>query len=144
MQHDTAHDLLGFFFQKPAEPVTLLSTTRDLLASTAKYVSTVTVSDCIPVSSLFHTDQSGWFLTRSVYQFCQKNPRYWVFGVSRPRAVQCRWFDSVFICVTPFSFFNGVVGLVDPAHFIPPTFCKGAKLEMQEPVHFYNLFDSNL
>lgn len=71
----------------------------------AKYVTTVTVSGCIPLSNVFYTDQTGWLLT---------------------------------------SFFNGVVGLVDPAYFIPPTFCQEAKLEMQEPVHFYNLFDNKV
>lgn len=143
-QHMTCCDFFFFFFQKPAEPVALLQTTRDLLASTAKYMSTVTVSGCIPLSNLFYTDQTGWLLTRSVHQFSQKKTHSWVFGVSRPWAVQCGWFDCVFICVAPYSFFNGVVGLVDPAQFIPPTFCQEAKLEMQEPVHFYNLFDNNV
>lgn len=107
-------------------------------------MSTVTVSGCIPLSNLFYTDQTGWLLTRSVHQFSQKKTHSWVFGASRPWAVQCGWFDCVFICVAPHSFFNGVVGLVDPAQFIPPTFCQEAKLEMREPVHFYNLFDNNV
>ncbi|XP_036967500.1 ependymin-2-like isoform X1 [Acanthopagrus latus] len=70
----------------------------------AKYMATVTEFGCIPVSTLFHTDKSGWVVT---------------------------------------SFFNNVIGLVDPHHFIPPKFCKDAKLEIEDgedPVTFYSSF----
>ncbi|XP_030287879.1 ependymin-like [Sparus aurata] len=70
----------------------------------AKYMSTVTEFGCIPVSTLFHTDKSGWVVT---------------------------------------SFFNNVIGLVDPQHLVPPPFCKDAKLEIEDgedPLTFYSLF----
>ncbi|KAF0039052.1 hypothetical protein F2P81_009536 [Scophthalmus maximus] len=38
------------------------------------------------------------------------------------------------------SFYNNVIGLVDPEDLIPPSFCKGACLERQEPVTFFSLF----
>ncbi|XP_042257239.1 ependymin-like 1 isoform X1 [Thunnus thynnus] len=70
----------------------------------AKYMSTVTEFGCIPVSTLFHTNKSGWVVT---------------------------------------SFFNNVIGLVDPQQLIPPPFCKGSQLEEEdgeEPVTFFSLF----
>nr|XP_046237312.1 ependymin-like [Scatophagus argus] len=70
----------------------------------AKYVSTVTEFGCIPVSTLFHSDRTGWMVT---------------------------------------SFFNNVIGLVDPQDLIPPPFCKDAQLEVAEgedPVTFFSLF----
>ncbi|KAM7377591.1 hypothetical protein PAMA_014072 [Pampus argenteus] len=72
--------------------------------ATAKYISTVTEFGCIPVSTLFHTDRSGWMIT---------------------------------------SFFNNVIGLVDPQQLIPPPFCKGARLveeDGEEPETFFSLF----
>lgn len=42
-----------------------------------------------------------------------------------------------------FSFFNNVIGLVDPQQLIPPPFCKGAQLEQvdgEDPVTFFSLF----
>uniref|UniRef100_A0A8P4KG58 Ependymin n=1 Tax=Dicentrarchus labrax TaxID=13489 RepID=A0A8P4KG58_DICLA len=66
------------------------------------YMSTVTEFGCVPVSTLFHTDRSGWVVT---------------------------------------SFFNNVIGLVDPGQLNPPFFCKDAQLEEDEdPVTFFNLF----
>uniref|UniRef100_A0A4W6D836 Ependymin-like 1 n=1 Tax=Lates calcarifer TaxID=8187 RepID=A0A4W6D836_LATCA len=41
------------------------------------------------------------------------------------------------------SFFNNVIGLLDPGQLIPPAFCKGAQLEAmdgEDPVNFYSLF----
>uniref|UniRef100_A0A8C4IHS1 Ependymin n=1 Tax=Dicentrarchus labrax TaxID=13489 RepID=A0A8C4IHS1_DICLA len=35
----------------------------------AKYMSTVTEFGCVPVSTLFHTDRSGWVVTRSVHAY---------------------------------------------------------------------------
>ncbi|CAJ1086636.1 ependymin-like [Xyrichtys novacula] len=70
----------------------------------AKYMNTVTEFGCVPVSSLFRTDKTGWILT---------------------------------------SFYNNVIGLADPAQFIPPPFCKGVPLEKEdeeEPVSFYSMF----
>lgn len=138
-QKHGANDLLWFFFSLPKTCWTgcAFETNRDLFVSTAKYVNTVTVSDCIPIANLLHTDQFGWLMTRLVNSLLfQKNPQSWVSGVSSaPRGLDC-----VFICFSPFSFFDGVVGLVDPEEFIPPSFCMDAKLEMQEPVHFYHLF----
>ncbi|KAM9335450.1 ependymin-like [Symphorus nematophorus] len=71
---------------------------------TAKYMSTVTEFRCIPISTLFHTDRTGWVVT---------------------------------------SFFNNVIGLVEPQQLIPPLFCKDARLEVEdgeEPVTFFSLF----
>uniref|UniRef100_UPI0037E88945 ependymin-2-like n=1 Tax=Semicossyphus pulcher TaxID=241346 RepID=UPI0037E88945 len=70
----------------------------------AKYMSTVTEFGCIPVSSLLHTDKTGWMVT---------------------------------------SFFNNVIGLLDPQQLLPPPFCRGARLETEDgedPVDFYSLF----
>uniref|UniRef100_A0A1A7XD31 Ependymin n=1 Tax=Iconisemion striatum TaxID=60296 RepID=A0A1A7XD31_9TELE len=41
------------------------------------------------------------------------------------------------------SFFNNVLGITDPSHLIPPSFCKNAELEEEEeeePVTFFSLF----
>ncbi|KAM7366027.1 hypothetical protein PAMP_015499 [Pampus punctatissimus] len=41
------------------------------------------------------------------------------------------------------SFFNNVIGLVDPQQLIPPPFCRGAQLveeHGEEPVTFFSLF----
>ncbi|XP_010735588.3 ependymin [Larimichthys crocea] len=39
------------------------------------------------------------------------------------------------------SFFNVIIGLVDPQHLIPPSFCEDARLESgEEPITFFNLF----
>ncbi|XP_068444096.1 ependymin-like [Clinocottus analis] len=41
------------------------------------------------------------------------------------------------------SFFNNVIGLVEPQWLIPPSFCKGAQLEKsleEDPVTFFSLF----
>ncbi|XP_034413373.1 ependymin-like [Cyclopterus lumpus] len=41
------------------------------------------------------------------------------------------------------SFFNNVIGLVDPQQLIPPHFCQGAQLEErldEDPVTFFSLF----
>ncbi|KAG8006289.1 Ependymin [Nibea albiflora] len=73
-----------------------------LKEGTAKYMSTVTEFGCIPVSTLYHSEKSGWVVV---------------------------------------SFFNGVIGLVDPQHLIPPGFCKDAQLESgEESITFFNLF----
>ncbi|XP_047442489.1 uncharacterized protein LOC125009017 [Mugil cephalus] len=75
-----------------------------LKKGTAKYMNTVTEFGCIPISTLFHTDKSGWMVT---------------------------------------SFFNNVIGLVDPQQFIPPSFCQDAELEQEDgedPVTFFSLF----
>ena len=48
-----------------------------------------------------------------------------------------------FILFFILSFFNNVIGLVDPHQLIPPPFCKDAKLEIEDgedPVTFYSLF----
>lgn len=69
-----------------------------------KYISTVTQFGCVPVSTLFHTEKTGWMVT---------------------------------------SFYNNVIGITDPGHFIPPSFCKDAKMEEEDgedPVDFYDLF----
>ncbi|XP_037538373.1 ependymin [Nematolebias whitei] len=43
------------------------------------------------------------------------------------------------------SFFNNVIGIADPQHLIPPSFCKGSQLEEEEeeeedPTSFFSLF----
>ncbi|XP_070710595.1 ependymin-1-like [Pempheris klunzingeri] len=38
------------------------------------------------------------------------------------------------------SFFNNVIGLVDPQGLNPPPFCKGAQLEEENPATFFSLF----
>ncbi|XP_041634692.1 ependymin-like [Cheilinus undulatus] len=69
-----------------------------------KYISSVTQFGCVPVSTLYHTEKTGWMVT---------------------------------------SFYNNVIGITDPGHFIPPSFCKDAKMEKddgEDPVDFYDLF----
>ena len=71
---------------------------------TARFMSTVTEYGCVPVSTLFHTDTSGWVVT---------------------------------------SFFNNVLGIVDPQLLIPPYFCKDAQLEEddeEDSANFFSLF----
>ncbi|XP_030018328.1 ependymin-like [Sphaeramia orbicularis] len=70
---------------------------------TGKYMSTVTEFGCIPVSTLFHTEKTGWLVT---------------------------------------SFFNNVIGLVDPQELLPPSFCTDARLEEngEDPVNFFSFF----
>ncbi|XP_029944098.1 ependymin-like [Salarias fasciatus] len=73
-----------------------------LREGTAKYMSSVTEFGCIPVSTLFHTDRTGWIMT---------------------------------------SFFNNVIGLVDPQALNPPDFCEDAKLDVEDgPVSFFSFF----
>ncbi|XP_024229565.1 ependymin isoform X1 [Oncorhynchus tshawytscha] len=67
-----------------------------------KWVSTFTEFGCIPVSSAYYTDKTGWMLS---------------------------------------SFFNIVVGILDPREFFPPKFCQGALLdETEEAANFYSIF----
>ncbi|XP_041738353.2 ependymin [Coregonus clupeaformis] len=67
-----------------------------------KWMSTFTEFGCIPVSSTYYTDKTGWTLT---------------------------------------TFFNIVIGIMDPQEFFPPKFCQGAKLdETAEAANFYSIF----
>uniref|UniRef100_A0A3Q3WFU0 Ependymin-like 1 n=1 Tax=Mola mola TaxID=94237 RepID=A0A3Q3WFU0_MOLML len=39
------------------------------------------------------------------------------------------------------SFFNNIIGVLDPEQLLPPSFCKDAQLdEREEPVNFFSLF----
>ncbi|XP_005800091.1 ependymin-like [Xiphophorus maculatus] len=79
----------------PGEEILVNTWTGTLLTrkGLATYVSMVTEFGCIPVSTLFSTDKTGWVAV---------------------------------------SFFNNVVGLVDPQDLTPPPFCSTAQLEEEE------------
>lgn len=132
--------LFCFSFLKPAEPVVLLQQTRDLVFRSGIHGHRQRVRLHSHKQSLLL--RANWMVSDQVSASVlpTETTSMGVFGFSRPRAVQCRWFDCVFICVASLSFINGVLGLDDPSVFIPPPFCEDAKLEAEEPVHFYNLF----
>ncbi len=64
---------------KVREPVTVRSVEQSILPSqfintvtfisdpSGKFVSTVTEFGCIPITTMFHTEQFGWMVTRLVY-----------------------------------------------------------------------------
>lgn len=71
---------------------------------TGTYMSTVTEFGCIPVSTLYYAETTGWVMV---------------------------------------SFFNNVIGIVNPEALLPPPFCANARLEEgdgEDPVNFFSLF----
>lgn len=71
-----AHDFLWFFSLINAWSISCSRTCWSgcgasthmwsISVSAAKYMSTVTEFGCVPVSTLFYTEKSGWVVTRSV------------------------------------------------------------------------------
>ncbi|XP_044039040.1 ependymin-2-like [Siniperca chuatsi] len=88
----------------PGEGLLVNTWTGDLPDKAGKFMSTVTEFGCIPVSTVYHTDQFGWVVT---------------------------------------SFFNNIIGILDPSLLIPPDFCPDAEMKVdseEEPADFLSLF----
>ena len=66
------------FFGVPSSSHICTIVDHVMLLSTGKYVSTVTEFGCLPVSTLFHTERTGWILTRLVCIYLAKG--YNTFG----------------------------------------------------------------
>lgn len=138
-----AHDLLWFFSFFPKTCSTGCASQDNSWSACfhskiQEYCHRVELHSCH--QSLLH--RFHWMVDNEVSALIifQKKPHCRPCGVSSP----CRWFDCVFICAPPFSFYDGVIGIVDPEKFIPPSFCEDAKLEMQEPVHFFHFFEKKV
>lgn len=108
-------------------------------------MSTVTEFGCIPVSTVYHTDQFGWVVTRLVHiKFSTVKKKKKITLLSRKDNQIYLQPSHRYVTVFLFSsFFNNVIGISDPSQLNPPDFCTNSEMKAdseEEPVDFLSLF----
>lgn len=103
-----------------------------------KYLTTFTEFGCIPVNTMYQTQEYGWMVTGFVSSqvYSVKNVEWNTFASVQVKAVSLFFF---FFVLT--SFFNNVVGISDPGQLNPPDFCPTEMTSNGEkPEDFTSLF----